>query len=100
MTDMKQRYEFLYGTVTGTLRSEYMLPGIRNEYAPGGACFEAMADIFSARDRIKERLGVEDVDDDLELMLDSFAHIENVLCEKMFFYGLNTASHDKTDYSL
>ena len=37
--------------------------------------------------RLCQRLGVEDEDEDVEIIFDSFMNITKILCLKMFFYG-------------
>lgn len=60
---------------------------VENEFAEGKGCAEAYSEILDAYQRICQRLGVGEEDDDIEIIMDSFNTIIECLCMKMFDYG-------------
>ena len=91
MTNLEQYFEVLYGTVTGDLLPEFKVPGIPNEFEPGGDCYAPLCEIYAAIEQIQQRLGVQN-DEDCERILNAQLEIERVLCQRMFFYGLYSGS--------
>lgn len=84
---MQSNFEDIYFTVLGELASEYAVPGVENAYAPGGECDRLYNEICQARDRLYQRLGVQDEDPDVEIILGNHLLIQRILCEKMFRCG-------------
>ncbi len=58
---------------------------VRNEFL-GGEMSQWSEDLYEAKDRIYDKLGVND-DPDIEKMLDRFEKITEQLCYKMYDYG-------------
>jgi hypothetical protein len=83
------RYELedIYYTLLGEMSPPYAVPGIENAYAPGGECDQYYNEAMEAYQRLRERLGVQDEDEDIEIILGNFLGIQRILCEKMFRYG-------------
>lgn len=76
----------VYDTLCGHLIPEACVIGVENAFAPGeicDLCYEAAA---TARDRILQRLGVEE-DADLNCIFDELTYIARELGLKMFVYG-------------
>ena len=78
------KVEEVYASMVGELIEP--LDGIADEYVPGSLCDRLYRDACVARDRLCQRLGVEN-DPDLEVIFDSFCDINTYLCRKMFEYG-------------
>lgn len=60
---------------------------VENEFSEGKGCAEAYSEILDAYQRICQRLGVGEEDDDIEIIMDSFNTIIECLYMKMFDYG-------------
>lgn len=88
MTQMD--FEDIYYTVIGEMRPGYEVPGVENAFAPGENCARAQAEIGSACDSLRQRLGLEpgEMDEDLETILDAMNTIQRELCLRMFDLGL------------
>ena len=76
--------ELIYLSVIGELVEP--LPGIPNAFAPGQRCDVLYQQIYEARCRLCQRLGVEE-DPDVEQILDSFFEINRELCLEMYLLG-------------
>ena len=73
--------ELVYLSVIGELVEP--LPGIPNAFAPGQRCDRLYQQIYEARCRLCQRLGVEE-DPDVEHILDCFFEITRELCLQMY----------------
>ncbi len=86
----------IYNTLCGYLIPEACVTGVENAFAPGkicDLCYEAAA---AARDRILQRLGVEE-DADLNCIFDELTYIARELGLKMFAYGSCLKKEEKPD---
>ena len=81
---MEKVYEIYASSIGVSLEP---LAGVRDEYAPGSYCDQLYSDACAARERLCQRLGVDE-DADLEVIFDSFCDINAHLCRKMFEYGM------------
>ena len=90
---MQYDFEDIYFTLLGELASEYAVPGVENAYIPGGECDRLYNEICEARDRLYQRLGVQDEDPDVEIILGNHLLIQNILCEEMFRLGQAVNRH-------
>lgn len=79
--------EDIYMTLCGEIEEANAVPGVENAYADGSQCDRLYTDIYQAYQRLCQRLGVEDEDADVEIIIDSLCRIQEILCEKMFHYG-------------
>ena len=79
--------ELVYESLSGHLADTYRVPGIENAFAPGTPCEMLYRDILLAYFRLCQRLGVEEEDADIEIIMNSFLDIERILCLKMFDLG-------------
>ena len=79
--------EEVYATMCGNLISGFRIVGVENAFAEGKDCDRWLRDAYEARDRVRERLGVNGEDEDLECILNSLLCIEHTLCLKMYEYG-------------
>ena len=85
---MKEDYiDSVYETLCGLLMPEYRIPGVENAFASGEACEQNYAQMLEAYERLCDRLGVVDEDDDVEVIINALLKNERILCRKMFEYG-------------
>ena len=74
----------IYASMVGELITP--CEGVTDEYAPGSYCDQLYSAAWEARNRLAERLGVDE-DKDLEVIFDSFCDITFHLCRRMYEYG-------------
>ena len=79
--------ENVYLTLTGELLKEYVIPGVHNAFADGSRCDELYRQIFEANLRLCARLGRSEDDPDLELIINNFLEMNQILCLEMYRYG-------------
>ena len=91
MLDIDELFYDIYLTATGNLLPGHKYPGIPNEFAPGGVCYESFEEVEKACDRILKKLNAPG-DEDLEIIIEAFTDMEAALCHKMFCYGMRAAS--------
>ncbi len=77
-----QLYDEIYYSLIGEMAEDSALPWIPNAFSPGGECEQAYTRLLAARDRVAEKLGVEE-DPDLEQMLQEMLTIQHILCKKI-----------------
>ena len=78
----------IYFSLLGQLEPEAAMPWVENAFTAGSECESHLIKIYDARNRLLERLHVEEDDEDLECIMDSFLSIQYTLCRKMYFYGM------------
>ena len=83
----KHSFEDVYYTLCGELCEEHAVPGIENAYAEGSACDVLYNEMSEAYERLRNRLGVIDEDEDVEVIINNLLSIQHILCKKMFLYG-------------
>ena len=81
---MEQR-EDLYYSLIGELIEP--VKGVPNAFADGEPCAQLYLDVQKAYQRLRDRLEVEDEDEDVETIIDSLLMIQKILCLKMFELG-------------
>ena len=79
--------DWVYDTLEGQLVEGYEIPGVENAYAEGSYCAECYNRMRDAYDRLCDRLGVVDEDDDVEIIIRSLENIQKEMCRKMYYYG-------------
>lgn len=79
--------EEVYQTLTGQRTICPGVPGVENAFAQGAFCMERYGDMLKAYERLRDRLGVEDEDDDVEVIINALMDIERELSMKMYEYG-------------
>ena len=77
----------IYLTLIGELCDEYRMSGVENLFAAGSECDRLYAQIFESYARLRERLGSDDEDEDVEIIINSFMRIEKLVAIRMFEYG-------------
>ncbi len=84
--------EQVYETMIGTLEKDACIPGVEDAFAVGMPCHKLYQNVLAAYSRITERLQVETEDEDVEIIINSFLKMQEILCCQMFIYGA-TMSH-------
>ena len=84
---MRYTQEDIYMTLTGNMQDRYRVPGVEDAFAPGSPCDVLYDQAMDAYERLCQRLGVEDEDADVEIILNNLLQIQDILCQKMFAYG-------------
>lgn len=80
--------ERVYETLSGVLLDEYCVPGVENVFRNGNACAKLYSQILDAYARLCERLGTDEEDADVEIIINPFDQIAKILGLKMFDYGI------------
>lgn len=75
----------VYYSLIGELVSQ--LPGIPNLFAEGMPCEKWYQEMLDAYEKLRERLGVCDEDEDVETMIHSFLMMQYALCVEMYRLG-------------
>lgn len=89
----KESYDqatLIYDLMTGSINLKELPPSqnlcITNEFENGSICDTAYANAYEAKNRICQKLGVEE-DKDLESIIDNLLTISRHLSLKMYEYG-------------
>lgn len=78
MMKFEERWEFIYNQINGMLEPD-VCEWVKDETAEGGELGPLVAQIYGARDRLGERLGVDPaVDEDFELLIGGFEDFARV----------------------
>lgn len=75
----------VYDTLQGNLLIP--VPEVEDLFAAGKPCQRWYCDMLAAYMRLRDRLGVEDEDQDVETIINSLLSIQRELCGKMYEYG-------------
>lgn len=85
---MKETFsEWVYQTLSGELVEWAQVPGVENLYEEGKYCQLQYKEVYDAYQRICTRLGTEEEDDDLEIIINAFMNIDREMCLRMYEYG-------------
>ena len=79
--------EQVYATLLKSLEEESELSWVTPIFVPGHPCFDAYCNMQAAYDRMRQRLGITDEDEDVERIIDSLLHHGKLLTLEMFRYG-------------
>jgi len=63
------------------------MQGVVNAFADGACCMKLYGEMRDAYDRLCDRLGVVDEDEDVECIIRCYMGMERELCRLMFGYG-------------
>lgn len=77
----------VYESMACDVIEAYRMPGVEDAFAPGSLCMGLYEDMQDAYERLRQRLGVEDEDADVEIIIHSFLQIQKELCCRMYRYG-------------
>ena len=86
--------EFIYDSLTGQYIPEAAAKDVEDAFAPGQPCHALYKEASGAYDRLCDRLGVTDEDEDVEIIFNAFLSMSKILGIKMYHYGLRSVSSD------
>lgn len=84
----------VYETMIGVLKQEYRVPGVSNEYEPGKPCDLLYKEVYDANCRLCQRLGIPCDDEDVETIISNMFDIQQILCLRMYEYGVKFGAPD------
>ena len=79
--------EDIYSTLSGELAENACVPGVENLYEEGKPCMKWYSEMLDAYGRICDRLDVQDEDEDVEIIINSFLSICQEVGYYMYYYG-------------
>ena len=88
MKDKMDLAEQVYDSLLGMLQPEYALDWVENIFTEGSEYNRLYGDVRKAYARLCERLGQEDEDDDVEIIINAMLDNERTVALKMFEYGI------------
>ena len=91
----EKQMEDIYYTLIGTMQERFRVPGVENLFAEGSECMSCYSEMHNAYERLCERLGVIDEDEDVEIIIDALMTVERKVSMKMFEYGMKFALDNK-----
>ena len=83
----KDYMEWAYETMACGLIEGHRMPGVEYEFLPGRYALEQYGEVYDAYERLRDRLGVVDCDDDVEIIINAFFAMQRDLCYRMYRYG-------------
>lgn len=83
--------EDVYDTLCGYLIEEAQVSGVESVFEEGMLCEKLYGDVRKAYERLCTRLGVQDEDGDVEIIIDSLLSISRELGLHMYRYGTKFA---------
>ena len=90
---MEEVADIVYQSILGLLIKELRLTWVENEFVPGKPYHTNYNAMHDAYECLRDRLGVEDEDDDVEDIIRALLDNEELLCKKMFYYGTIYREH-------
>ena len=84
----KERMKWIVDSALGYLAEEYRCQEIENLFAGNMPCMHLYSDAIGAYWNLCERLNIES-DPDIEVMINAFIDITEIVALKMFESGLN-----------
>ena len=78
---MQDVYETLQGV------REIPVTGVENAFCEGSVCEQSYNEMLAAYERLLRRLGENNEDADVEIIINSLRTITNELCARMYRYG-------------
>ena len=85
----KERFiEDVYNTLQGVLIEGYRVPGVENAFEEGKFCMVEYCRMLDAYERLCDRLGSVDEDEDVDVIIGALLGICRELSFKMFSYGV------------
>lgn len=79
--------ERVYQTLSGELEPWAQVPGVENLFDEGKNCQIRYEEIYCAYQRICEKIGAGDEDDDLEMIINHMRRIQQEIAFRMYEYG-------------
>lgn len=87
LTEAMDIEEQVYRSLTGSLIPECRLPWVENNFVPGHPFCTYYSKMLSAYERLCERLGVANSDEDVEEIICSLLNYGEIAAIKTFEYG-------------
>ena len=84
--------EAVYNTLCGHLIKEAQVPGVESIFEEGMRCEKLYGDMLRAYERLCTRLGVQDEDRDVEIIVNSLLSICQEVGCRMYHYGAKFAN--------
>ena len=79
--------ELVYSSLLDELVPEYQLPWVQPIFIPRHPCYEEYAKMHEVYMHLRERLGVEEEDEEVERIIDALLAHGKILALEMFRYG-------------
>ena len=79
--------EYFYDCLIGQVLPEYSIPWVENLFEPGKPCYESYQSALDAYARLRQRLGTEPEDSDVEQLIDQLLQYSRIVGVQMFEYG-------------
>lgn len=81
--------ENVYQSLIGNL----IIPvdGVQNEFDEGKYCDIKYDEIYAAYERLREKLNIDNEDEDIEIIINNMNDIQHFLCMRMFKCGVKFA---------
>ncbi len=79
--------EDVYNTLHGVMVKGYEVPGVESIFEAGMLCDQLYGNMLDAYERLCDRLGVMDEDEDVEVIINSLMQISREVGNKMYRYG-------------
>lgn len=79
--------ELVYESLIGELVDP--IENVPNAFEAGNCCEARYQEMLDAYERVRERLGVKDEDEDVEIIINSLLAIQRRLCLEMFELARN-----------
>lgn len=87
---MNDRFiDTVYQSVIGQLQLQHHLEGVEDLFAPGCPCDQYYEEMRNAYERLLVRLGEENEDSDLEIIISSMNAIQKEVSYQMYRYGVH-----------
>lgn len=86
--------ESVYLTLIGELTLGQSVPGVENLFADGSECDGLYEEMWKAYQNLLDRLGIEDADDDAEIIINSLLRICQIVGYGMYRYGAKFGNTD------
>ena len=83
--------EDIYYSLQGVVISEARVPWVTDLFWEGSPCDRAYSEMLHAYDRLRNKLGVQDEDADVETIINSLMEIQRILGCEMFRCGVKYA---------
>lgn len=83
--------EDIYHSLQGVLVPEARISWVEDLFLDGSPCDRAYSQMLQAYERVRDRLGVEDEDDDVEIIINFLLNIQRILGFEMFRCGVEYA---------
>ena len=85
--------EAVYGTLLGVLEDEACISDVQCLFEEGMPCHTLYSNMLAAYDRVRQRLGMENEDPDIEEIINSLLKISQITGYEMFCCGTRYASY-------